>query len=324
MISILFSVLFGLLAYFFNRGIRKNFNLILTLAIILSAVSFFIDIELTTQGFLGLGFFVVVMYAGAVRKGSKLNKRLKSVRKEYSILGFIVLLPHVIKYILEFLDGSYPVEWFGIIAYAVMIPLFVISITYFKKKMDIKKWYGIQRWAYLAYLTIFIHLIIIGQSDHLVAYIVLFALYTFLKLNNYVFRNTTTTSRVLRAGGITALGVFVSLVSTGTLDASSITSTHGTTTVDVTAIEDGTYLGEASGFKNFPIEMEVIVENGEIIEIKVYEYGATSPHGGVNFVEAAVEMVDNIISTQNTGIDSISGATKTTEGIQEAVIDALS
>lgn len=323
MIGIVFSVLFGVLAYFFSKGIRKHFNIILVGTIILSSVFFFIDLEFATQGFLGLGLFVVVMYAGAFRKGSEVNKRLRSVRKEYSILGFLVLLPHAIKYLLEFLDGSYPVEWFGIIGYAVMIPLFIISFTKIKKKMKIKTWFKIQKWAYLAYLTIFIHLLVIGDSDHITAYIVIFGFYSLLKLSNDVFEKNSLTIKLGKAIGITSIAVLASLTYTGTIDASSFMETFEPVSIELSLLEDGIYSGEASGFKNYDVSLDVFIVDGEIIEINILEYGSTSPHGGINFYDAAEEMAENIIATQDTNVDSISGATKTTEGILNAVIDAL-
>lgn len=154
MISIIFIALFSVLGYFFYKGIHKHFNIILGVTIVLISISFFIDFELATQGLLELSLFVIVMFAGAFKKGTKLQKRFKSIRKEYSILGFVILLPHAIKYIIQFLDGSYPVEWFGLIAYAIMIPLFIISFTYIKNKINIKTWFKIQKWAYLAYAAI--------------------------------------------------------------------------------------------------------------------------------------------------------------------------
>lgn len=324
MISVLFSLLFGLLGYFFSKTIRNHFNIILVLTVVFSGVSFFIDLEVATEGFIGLALFIVVMYAGAFKKGSKFNKRFKSIRKEYSILGFVVLLPHAITYLLQFLDGSYPVEWFGVIAYAIMIPLFIISFSFIKKKMDIRKWFSIQRWAYLAYATIFIHLLLIGQTDHLIAYTVIFSVYTFLKLKNYAFKENTSIAKTVKSIGVTVLVVLVSLTFTGTIEVSALIGSFEATTVDVSLLEDGVYNGEATGFKNLDVSLEVTVEDGMIIDINIIEYGATSSHGGVNFKNAGEEMAENIISTQDTGIDSISGATKTTEGIQDAVVNALS
>lgn len=324
MISILFIVLFGVLGYFFNKGIHKHFNIILGITIVLSAITFFIDFEIVTQGFLGLSLFVIVMFAGAFRKDSKISKRFRSIRKEYSILGFVILLPHAIKYLIQFIDGSYPVEWFGLIAYIVMLPLFIISFTYIKNKMNIKTWFKIQKWAYLAYAAIFLHLILIGSPDHIAVYVVIFSLYTIFKLANYVFVKDSRTIEYIKAIFITALGMFITLTITGTINVSNVFAGEEAVTIDLSTIEDGTYYGEGTGFNGLEVSLDVVVEDGEIIDIIVYEYGSTTSHNGMNFQAAGVEMVNDIISSQDTGIDSISGATKTTEGIQEAVIDALS
>lgn len=332
MVSILLSIIVGVIAFFAGKTIRNQFNIILVITVILSAVTFFIDLEITTQGYLGLAFFIIVMFAGAFTKGSKPYKRFKAVRKEYSILGFVILLPHAIKYLLQFLDGSYPVEWFGVIAYAVMLPLFIISFTYFKKKMDIKKWVQYQKWAYLAYALTFIHLLLIGQAEHILAYIVVFNVYLFLKLYNYVFKNNETTSKTVKSIGITGVVVIISLLVSGTI---SLPEKHGedfdtnnTNTISVSTdtgnIEDGTYRGSSTGFNNLTVSLDVVVEDGLITNIIVYEYGATSPQRGVDFEAAGYDVVIDIINAQSTDVDTISGATYTTNGIIEAVEDALS
>jgi len=292
----------------------------LVLAIVFGIVSFILDFELGTQGFIGLAFFIIVMFAGAFKKGSTISKRFKSIRKEYSILGFVVLLPHAVKYLIQFLDGSYHVEWYGIIAMVVMIPLFITSFTVIKKKMNIKKWYELQRWAYLAYAGIFLHLLMIGEKEHTIAYIVIFGLYSLLKFKNDIFNKENKQYVIFKSVIVTVLIVLGSLVITGNIG----NLVYKAETIDLSLVEDGTYTGKSDGFQNLPISLEVTVLDGEIIDINIIEYGSTSPHKGINFYDEADNMSDNIISTQDTGIDSISGATTTTKGIQEAIIDALS
>lgn len=328
MVSILLSIVIGVLAYYFGKIIRDQFNIILFATMILSSITFFIDLEITTQGFLGLAFFIIVMIAGALPKGSTLNKRFRAVRKEYSILGFVVLLPHVIKYGLMFLDGSYPVEWFGVISYLVMIPLFITSFSYFKKKMDIKSWVKLQKWAYLVYTLTFIHLLLIGESEHIFAYIIIYSVYVFLKLFNYVFKNENASTNVIKSSMITGIVIVVSLVLSGTIDLSELKENNGDN-AEITAtsfenLEDGTFKGYGTGFQNMDVEVDVVVENGIITDIIVYEYGATSPNRGMDFEAAGDQIVIDILNEQSLDVDTISGATYTTSGILEAVEDALS
>ena len=136
MIGLFITILIGLVAYFLSKYIRKYYLTILLMITMVSIVTFFIEIEIFTEGYLGLAFFTVVMFAGAFPKQSILSKRLRSVRKEYSIFGFITLLPHAVLYGLMFIDGSYPTEWFGVISFFIMIPLFFISFHFIKRKNE--------------------------------------------------------------------------------------------------------------------------------------------------------------------------------------------
>lgn len=335
MIAVLFSILLGVIAYNFNQFIRKYFNIILGITIVTSIITFFIDLELFTQGFIGLAFFIVVMYAGALKKGSILNKRLRSVRKEYSILGFIVLLPHSIKYGLDFLTGSYPTEWIGVIAYVLMIPLFVTSFQKIKKRMDIKDWFKLQKWAYLIYLLIYIHLLLIGQADHIMAYTVIFSGYTFFKMKNYLFTKDSQSIMIIKTVVVTLVGLFSSLLFTDTIDISTViadtsedpgevsSNLEDPATPDLEDTLNGVFTGYGTGFRGMDVEVNVTLTDGMIIEIDIIEYGATSPNHGTDFKAAADQMAQDIIDAQSTDIDTISGATYTTSGLQEAVDDAL-
>lgn len=117
--------------------------------------------------------------------------------------------------------------------------------------------------------------------------------------------------------------MFITLTLTGTINVSTVFAEEDTVSIDLSPIEDGSYIGEATGFSELPISLNVVIEDGVIEDIIVYEYGSTSSHKGINFTEVGKEMIENIINSQDTTIDSIAGAIKTTEGIRDAIIDAL-
>jgi len=324
MISIVLSIILGVVAFYFSKTIRKRFNILLGLAVVLSVIALFGDNEafsLIIDGFVGLAFFIIVMIAGGFKRTSNISKRFRSVRKEYSILGFVFLLPHFITYTLRFLNGEYPWEWFGIVAMLVMIPLFVTSFKVIKSKMSIKKWKNMQRWAYLAYLLIFIHLILIGQEEHIIAYIVVFSLYSLLKLKNFVLSSDKQTQYIANVAYVVFLAGYL-LISNDVIDVEA-SFTSGNTDYTKTVLEDGIFSGSASGFKSYNVDVDVTVVDGEITDIDINSYGATSSHGGVNFKEAVEEIALEVIDTQSTDIDAISGATKSTQGLLDAVDDAL-
>ncbi len=324
MISIVLSIILGVVAFYFSKTIRKRFNILLGVAVVLSAAALFVDSEtfsLIIDGFVGLSFFIIVMIAGGFKRTSAISKRFRSVRKEYSILGFVFLLPHFIEYILQFLNGDYPWEWFGIVAMLVMIPLFITSFGMIKKKMNIKKWKNLQKWAYLAYVVTFIHLMLIGQEEHLIVYVVVFSFYSLLKLKNYMLNSDKKTQYMANAGYILFLTGYM-LISSDVIDVEA-SFTSGNTDYTETVLEDGTYNGSASGFKSYDVDVDVTVVGGEITDIDINSYGATGSHGGVNFKEAVEEIALEVIDSQSTDIDAISGATKSTQGLLDAVDDAL-
>ena len=82
-------------------------------------------------------------------------------------------------------------------------------------------------------------------------------------------------------------------------------------------LKDGKYEGSGVGFKS-TIKVEVEIKGGKIESIKVVENGDDP-----DYFEKAKALIQSIISTQSTKVDSISGATRSSDGIKSAVRDAL-
>ena len=137
-----------------------------------------------TKGYIGFAFFYVVMITGALNPTWALTRKLKSVRAPYSIMGFVLLLAHPLSYATEILSGSREFPIIGVLAFAVMIPLFITSYMTIRKRMKPANWFRLQKWAYLSYALILIHLIVNASSlpNRIVA-IVLFIPYIVLKLH---------------------------------------------------------------------------------------------------------------------------------------------
>ena len=82
---------------------------------------------------------------------------------------------------------------------------------------------------------------------------------------------------------------------------------------------DGTYTGTGTGFGP-GLVVEVVIEGGKIIRVTVVDHNEQNK----KFWGYAVEAIPAaIVDAQSTDVDSISGATYTSEGIKEAVDDAL-
>ena len=82
---------------------------------------------------------------------------------------------------------------------------------------------------------------------------------------------------------------------------------------------DGVYEGTGQG-NNGAIKVEVTVEGGNITAIKLVEHSETD---GI-YQGAESNVIPNIIRTQSTEVDTVSGATNSSNGIMEAVANALS
>ncbi len=187
MIVLAFLIILTILAMYAGKFIRKHNVKIYIAAVILSILAFiFKDKAITVpfiQGFLGLSFFYIVMITGAIDKKHKIKAKFMGLRREYSIIGFIVISPHALNYTLQGLDGTRSLEWFGLISFALMIPLFITSFLKIRKKMKVKTWNLIQSAAYIIYLLLFIHLILnYTQTINLILYIVIFGFYFVMKI----------------------------------------------------------------------------------------------------------------------------------------------
>lgn len=87
-------------------------------------------------------------------------------------------------------------------------------------------------------------------------------------------------------------------------------------TVDLSLVEDGTYLGEFEEGR-FSNKVEVIVEAGVIVEINIIDT--------VTFerTEVTEEMIEQIVIAQSLDIDGIAGATNTINAYLKAIENAL-
>lgn len=82
--------------------------------------------------------------------------------------------------------------------------------------------------------------------------------------------------------------------------------------------KDGTYTGTGKG-NNGDITVEVTVEGGNIIAVTLTEHAETE---GL-YENAEKNVVTEIIKTQSSEVDAVTGATNTSNGIMEAVANAL-
>ena len=82
-------------------------------------------------------------------------------------------------------------------------------------------------------------------------------------------------------------------------------------------MKDGSYQGIGMGFKG-NVRVEVKITDGKIASINVIDNIDDAP-----FFDRAKSLIPNIISSQTANVDSVSGATYSSNGIKSAVRDAL-
>ncbi len=110
-----------------------------------------------------------------------------------------------------------------------------------------------------------------------------------------------------------------------TVNAAAISTAATSSQTSLTAsasrlYKDGTYQGSGSGFRGATTTVSVVVSNGEITAITVDSYGDDKKF----FDRAYTSVSQDIISSQSVNVDAVSGATFSSNGIMNAVANALS
>jgi DMSO/TMAO reductase YedYZ heme-binding membrane subunit/uncharacterized protein with FMN-binding domain len=130
-------------------------------------------VPLVSKGALGTALFVVVMYTGAMKNGTKLIAKLMRIRGELSIVAAILVLAHNItygkiyfRYLFTrpefFSKAQLAAAVISLILIAIMLVLTITSFPQIRKKMNPRKWKKLQRTAYVFYGLIYVHILLIN------------------------------------------------------------------------------------------------------------------------------------------------------------------
>lgn len=98
----------------------------------------------------------------------------------------------------------------------------------------------------------------------------------------------------------------------------SACSNTPTQSLNTHTFQDGTYTATASGYGG-QFQVEVILQNDQIKDILVKEHNETPSIGGV----ALEQMIDKMKKNNKYDVDTISGATKTSQALKNAVMSAM-
>lgn len=174
------TILWLVLVLLLSKWIRK-FNLYLYgIAVIIAVIAFTQETNVFNMGYVGLSFFILVMFASSLSQGF-VKKKLMGNRAELAVLGSIFSIGHGLKYIVFAIDFSFlwraPLYFYiGVGSLVIMLPLAITSLMFIRKKMKGKTWKMLHKLSYLFYGSVALHLILIN-SERLMFYIVVFSLY---------------------------------------------------------------------------------------------------------------------------------------------------
>ena len=100
---------------------------------------------------------------------------------------------------------------------------------------------------------------------------------------------------------------------------SSVSSASSTSSVlDLSTVSDGTYTGTGNGYRG-STTVSVIVKDHKITDITIDSYADDEQF----FSKASSGIIDNILSTQNINVSTVSGATFSSNGILEAISNSF-
>lgn len=177
-------------------------------------------IGIFSKGSFAAALWCVVMWAGAFPNGSAPVKKIMPIRGELSILASAVTLSHIVTYGIQYiktlsnnikLGRSFTTEFIltcitVIILTFIMLPLAIMSFKKIRKKMNPKTWKNIQRFAYIFYALIYVHILTLyipqaqrGMTDKyisIIAYSVVFIGYAAMRIRKAVLKKNTDKSVV--------------------------------------------------------------------------------------------------------------------------------
>lgn len=82
--------------------------------------------------------------------------------------------------------------------------------------------------------------------------------------------------------------------------------------------QDGIYEGEAEGFGG-TVTVQAVIENGVITELNL----VSADHEDEAYLNAAIAVIDSMLDMQSAEVDTVSGATFSSNGIIHAAEEAL-
>ncbi|SHJ21158.1 FMN-binding protein [Pseudobutyrivibrio xylanivorans] len=309
-------------------------------------------IPIVAGGGLTGAFFAIVMYAGAFPNRSLGAKTFIPLRGPLSIIASINGLGHSVAYGLSYykkaLNGFSELSTSLIIFIVlstimtlIMIPLFITSFVSVRRKMKAVTWKKLQRMAYIFYALLFVHVMMLMVPPALKGskgYDITVFVYVFIYLSYLVCRLAKATGATAeklprKQMVLVSLSLLVATSTVAVINANiekpeekpdeKLASEKIEQTTDLSAtntLKDGTFTGEGMG-NNGTIAVEVTITGGEISDIVFTKFSDDAEYFDVE--KDGKEMIDQVLQAQSADVDTIAGATYSSEGFLAAVKDAL-
>ena len=347
-LSLLTAVLFVLL---FEKPLKKNPIPFYVISAILSLATIIIQMQgivfggvmgkyifpMFSKAGLGTAFFVLVMYAATFKNGSEPIKLLMPIRGQLSIIASILVLGHVFSISGIFSPEKTLLYILSVTMFIIMIPLFITSFNLIRKKMNAKVWKNLQRFAYIFYLFIYFHILLLyvrgairgdlRSTLNIFVYSIIFLWYFISRpLKAYSVKHKDFDLNRYRYISL-ILVVFVSLGIYGYMlgaadhardeSTKSVAESEDASKEPAPVVEDGIYSSTCFGYAG-DITVEIKVENGEVVDISLPDYGDEE-----DYKHFSEDVIEELKKDPLADADTVSGATFSTQAVIDAYNDAL-
>lgn len=309
-------------------------------------------IGLFSRGAFATALWIVIMWTGALKNGSRLMKKLMPIRGELSIFAAILTLGHNFfygkTYFVRLFMNAASLPWtqltaaiMSVVMILLLLPLTITSFPAVRKRMQARKWKKLQRWAYLYYGLLYAHIMLVtmpgafgGKFSSVISVIVYtaaFLSYLCFRVRKYlILKKKADPKKTLTAAVaiiIVGMTIFIGVLYAGSRPVQGSQddvvgqiqdSTETRPDVSEQGNENVTVSGHAYGYDG-EVYVTVTLENGVITDITGY----TEESDDFYFNRCYEKVTAAIIETQSCEVDAVSEATYSSQAIMDAVESAL-
>ena len=110
---------------------------------------------------------------------------------------------------------------------------------------------------------------------------------------------------------------------TPTASASASASPSGAAPAATSGLTDGTFTGSATNTRYGPVQVQITVTGGKIVDVQAVEYPTDNSRDRQINERAIPQLVSETLNAQSADIHLVSGATYTTQGYRDSLQSAI-